>query len=809
MMARNSTETRDHDPRSAIHTIRAAPAQFTRQTRRVSRRVARALRSATHVAPLDRSEADLTRDRDRAKAHDRAVWRQVAARVAARFPEPSPEETATRLRESGLFDGDWYQCRYGHLLRIGVDPMDHYLRVGHHRGCAPGPHVDLDEVRERLGTGNQEPLGRLLQVRAEVDVAAIQATLRAARPPVTPLDDVELRWRDLIEDRVAASHSFVLYRILGNDLPPRHQRGQSERNLRFLLDHEPELEGCEKRYVVNRIVDPEVERRLLTLLEEHDAAYLRLPFDEATYRTIGWRVSDFGRPGVLYGAPFERLAPISRMRAIDHSLHDKNRYVMNNNGARNVALDDGRSRARWVLPFDGNCFFTRLGWARFRAEVLAAPHRRYVLVPMARMTDNSDLLHERHPTVATEEPQAAFRADADETFDEDRRYGRRPKVELFRRLAVPGPWNEWPDEPWEPSMGASSTDAGEYHLGGWVARLASGEPELEADDRQRMLSRMSGVNKLLGQLDERLVRETYPVGEPLWTSRSLLEDQGRVGTVVGHPVAALIDAEPLRRPDPTDPIAVTCRVVVAQTLAGWLQASEDHLRQAAKGLEMVVASTGRQLDPWQVAPLLDAARLLARTDTLDHEVREQVADWVRTRRDWLHDSPSGHRRRQALGAPGTWHEIDLASCQAYLADLAGLLECLPRVAARFHDRFDPIGRHAGRRTTSRIPDPDELQAWDRWTRLERRFGIRLVDPASAAEEGYARAVATAAAHTEDDDVRGLLTLQLPRSHHSPRHGQALNLPTRPVRLATVPPLWWAGTLPPDPPEPGGGSPRTG
>ena len=36
---------------------------------------------------------------------------------------------------------------------------------------------------------------------------------------------------------------------------------------------------------------------------------------------------------------------------------------MNNNGARNAALREGRRRAKWVLPWDGNCFVTEEGWA--------------------------------------------------------------------------------------------------------------------------------------------------------------------------------------------------------------------------------------------------------------------------------------------------------------------------------------------------------------------------------------------------------------------------------------------------------------
>ena len=49
----------------------------------------------------------------------------------------------------------------------------------------------------------------------------------------------------------------------------------------------------------------------------------------------------------------------SMKRYIQQQLfHNKTLYAMNNNGARNYALRDGRGRARWILPFDGNCYLT-------------------------------------------------------------------------------------------------------------------------------------------------------------------------------------------------------------------------------------------------------------------------------------------------------------------------------------------------------------------------------------------------------------------------------------------------------------------
>src|SRR5688500_10077047 len=71
---------------------------------------------------------------------------------------------------------------------------------------------------------------------------------------------------------------FVLYRILGNDLAPRHQQKQTLRNLEFILAHEPSLERCEKRWILNRIHDEASEKELIRLIEVAGHSYLRIPF---------------------------------------------------------------------------------------------------------------------------------------------------------------------------------------------------------------------------------------------------------------------------------------------------------------------------------------------------------------------------------------------------------------------------------------------------------------------------------------------------------------------------------------------------
>jgi hypothetical protein len=296
---------------------------------------------------------------------------------------------------------------------------------------------------------------------------------------------------------------FVLYRIVGNDLYPRHARGQSRENLRFILEHEPPLPGCEKRFVVNRIVDPDEEARIVDLLERAGMRYLRIPFDWNEYRAAAWDVAGIPVEYAPYTRKFRRLGEAERGRLLMRLYRHKNNYAMNNNGARNAALREGRGVAKWVLPWDGNCFVTEAGWRELTASVRAHPEIPYYVVPMARIVDNSRLLDPAYRPEAAEEPQIMFRRDAGLEFEPEYFYGRRPKVELFWRLGVPGIWDDWVIEPWDLPCPEYAAEAGRFGRAGWVARLFSGNTRLEAlgKEIERGLARVDAVRSTLDTMD--------------------------------------------------------------------------------------------------------------------------------------------------------------------------------------------------------------------------------------------------------------------------------------------------------------------
>ena len=299
--------------------------------------------------------------------------------------------------------------------------------------------------------------------------------------------------------------TFVLYRVIGNDLYPRHKKGQSQENLRFILENEPELEDCEKRFVVNRIIDQEEEKAIITLLQNYGQPFLHIPFNSKEYKKIGWDTDCLPEPDFLLSEAFEEYNGQDRDRVIAAIYRLKNNYVMNNNGARNAALRDGRARAKWVLPWDGNCFVTSSAWEQIEEDVNSSPYLKYFVVPMTRVTNNTQLLADDFTPDPVEEPQMIFRADAQEEFNENFCYGRRPKVELFWRLGVPGKWDRWKDDPWDQQRRGTSPEAKQFGVAGWVARMFSGMEKLEQDNlesfKQRGRVRMQAIISTLQHVD--------------------------------------------------------------------------------------------------------------------------------------------------------------------------------------------------------------------------------------------------------------------------------------------------------------------
>ena len=81
----------------------------------------------------------------------------------------------------------------------------------------------------------------------------------------------------------------------------------SRANVEFILQHEPALADCEKRWIVNRIVDRAKEQAIIDLLERHGQIDLRIPFVEARLCRIGWNIACFVDPSSCCQRPIRKI----------------------------------------------------------------------------------------------------------------------------------------------------------------------------------------------------------------------------------------------------------------------------------------------------------------------------------------------------------------------------------------------------------------------------------------------------------------------------------------------------------------------
>lgn len=527
----------------------------------------------------------------------------------------------------------------------------------------------------------------------------------------------------------ALPHTYVLYRIIGNDLVPRHARGQSRANVRFILENEPCLEGCDKRWVVNRIADEHEEAAICRLLEAYDQPYIRIPFEREAYDSQSWDFAALPEPGWSYRVR-DYGATRDVIRSVEYRLYrHRNNYAIHNNGARNVALGDGRQRAKWVLPWDGNCFVTQRAWNEIRERIEQRPWYPYFVVPMARMTANTDLLRSDRRPVAEDEPQVIFRNDARERFDETHPYGRRPKVELLWRLGVPGPWDHWRIEPWDLPCPDYAAEAGGFLWAGWVARLFSGQAHLEAGSRhaisRRSRTRADAVLEHLGRLDRAAFRDRFDAhrlhaygGTALAAPQAVPGGMNARAALLRSADAAL-DGGRVFSGDcgsvgldrswqwPAFGIVTLC------ALAWWLTGSDAYAHHAARVLDSTFpgseppAGIGRReartkrgsgswpatcADATELHCFLDGVRLIQRAGALGRTTGDALSAWLEARQQALTASWRGQIESRRRDHRGTYHELQRATIAAYLDDERTLIDALRNARERVLQQFDPLGR---------------------------------------------------------------------------------------------------------------------
>ena len=497
----------------------------------------------------------------------------------------------------------------------------------------------------------------------------------------------------------------IVYRIIGNALPPRHDAEETFRNLDFILAREPELPGCEKRWLLNGFVDRRLEERCIARIEASGQAYERIPFDPAPYATAFYDAS--GMP-----AEYNPMGPHGHeprpALAVEWILRHKSLALINLNAARNRAIELGRREARWVLPLDGWSFITLPAWTAFRQAVRRHHEALYVMLPLARLSDNSLLETPERLPAPDDEPQIAFRNDAPDRFDERRRYGNQNKVDLLRRLEFPGPWGRWVLAVWDTMAPLPVEAPGRFVIASCIYRLSSGAPsEVEESADTRHLARFQGVARLVSRIDRDLLVQAHgragrehavlhagrrtPVPEMLSRLRTLADD-----------LAAGPETQP--RNGDREALWHALRQVAVFSAAGIHGGEAAHLARAAGIMRAWLIDPATAIAPaagasdagtagWDTLRdlwLLPAlCRSLVLAGALPHRERDALRSWAGTLHEALRDSASGRAAFSAQDGGGTWvHLLRLslglflgryrnASVDLSMATLRLAVQCAP------------------------------------------------------------------------------------------------------------------------------------
>ncbi|NCC83760.1 MAG: glycosyltransferase [Clostridia bacterium] len=353
--------------------------------------------------------------------------------------------------------------------------------------------------------------------------AQLRWPLLTAHPTFSHIFSASPKTEDYREQR--SPYRYALIRILGNDLPMRHSENQTYNNLKFTLENESEFDNCIKLWILNRITDVTKKKKLIDILSKHNKLYIDIPYEPKEFTRIKYCFEDLPQNDYKLTQKFKKLDERGKLLIDNAILRSKNNYIINNNGARNRALQEGIKYGDWILPWDGNCFVTDISWTSITSSIQKRTDIQYHIVPMDRLLDNQDALRPDYMPNPSEEPQIIFRRDAVLRFDEWLMYGLQPKVQLLKRLGVPGKWDKWKRlYPWRETMKIShGSHTHNYSWAGWVARLFSGNPEQERDAFQRALNRERGIISFIHAHERAWLYRNYKRGDLVFYDEMILE----------------------------------------------------------------------------------------------------------------------------------------------------------------------------------------------------------------------------------------------------------------------------------------------
>lgn len=280
---------------------------------------------------------------------------------------------------------------------------------------------------------------------------------------------------------------YCLWRILGNDIPLRHGLNRTEKNLKMVLDYEPDFPDCKKIFLLNRIHDQQKSDRYKEMIHKAGHEFHQMAFIPSRYEN-GW--SD--------------------------SYKEKVDYVTNVNPARNYCIKWGLDYAEYVLPLDSGSIFRQDGWDQLNTMIRSNTSPYYLLgqsrLAEQEMYHDPDVVpclkeeyrYDFKRRIGLREPGIVFGKEATCRFNETYLYGQRDKIELLWRLGVRGVWDDWATAADIEQLTTNTDTYGEgVGIASWVFILPSGNAEADENNQLRSTRRTEGLESLIKEIDRK------------------------------------------------------------------------------------------------------------------------------------------------------------------------------------------------------------------------------------------------------------------------------------------------------------------
>lgn len=558
---------------------------------------------------------------------------------------------------------------------------------------------------------------------------------------------------------LVAPVSLLIVRAIGNSLPPRHSAEQSLVNLRFVLEKEEHFPNSRRHWFLNRIVDNETRGKLKDLLDEFHESYSEVPFNLSYYDSIPYAMENMPQVDMIHSSKYRKRSPSGKAMVDSSIQHGKIVYSISVNEVRNRMLEYGKqnSNADYILPWDGNCFLTRAAWDGIQRDINSNPRSRYFTVPMDRLqsSDNNDLLSTAYEPNAVDEPQILFSRKSQATFNPFFRYGRLNKIELLKRLRVPGKWDKWSYNEFDLKLinaynGTNFTDLeGTTPTAGWVSRLSSGVQNTTL--QERFEHRLQAVSNFLKRLDKKSAVELYgfgPLSRLVYTDELLssLKEQTMSRefskSLGGRARSAILPGSKQLQLDARAITSMHYNTTLL-TLSYAIAGEESHLREALTltrawfidsktSLKVPIESLSKTHSILWISRMrhlpnfLDSIRFLESRGFVSQTDRDSVKIWFEKYLKWL--------ANQTLISELKTHEALLVDVQAtatsaYIGDVDTAVQTLHFCISRLLRQVDAKGNflHEWSRCTSMLNCDENLyrtlHSWTIMAEMASRIGL--------------------------------------------------------------------------------------